>query len=94
MTGKLTLISNVKGRALLFQRFWYIRFVDQKELSLTGMTRDGVFLVEDGEIIHPLKDFRWNWKPLDLFSRIEKLGTPERKGQLSVPPMIIGPTAL
>ncbi|MCD4702266.1 MAG: hypothetical protein K8S24_10465, partial [Candidatus Aegiribacteria sp.] len=88
------LISSVKGRALLFRRFWYIRFVDQKELSLTGMTRDGVFLVEDGEIVHPLKDFRWNWKPLDLFSKIEKLGTPERKGQLSVPPMIIGPTAL
>ncbi len=88
------LISSVPGRALLFRRFWYIRFVDQKELSLTGMTRDGVFLVEDGEIVHPVKDFRWNWKPLDLFSRIEKLGTPERKGQLSVPPMIIGPTAL
>lgn len=88
------LISSVQGRALLFRRFWYIRFVDQKELSLTGMTRDGVFLVEDGEIVHPVKDFRWNWKPLELFSRIEKLGTPERKGSLSAPPMIIGPTAL
>ncbi len=88
------LVSNVKGRALLFRRFWYIRFVDQKELSLTGMTRDGVFLVEDGKVVHPVEDFRWNWKPLDLFSRIEKLGAPERKGQLSVPPMIIGPTVL
>ncbi|MCK4807792.1 MAG: hypothetical protein KAT09_09100, partial [Candidatus Aegiribacteria sp.] len=88
------LISSIKGKALLFRRFWYIRFVDQKELSLTGMTRDGVFLVEDGEIIHPIADFRWNWKPLELFSRIEKLGTPERKWQLSVPPMIIGPTKL
>ncbi len=88
------LVSSTPGRALLFRRFWYIRFVDQKELSLTGMTRDGVFLVEDGKIIHPVKDFRWNWKPLDLFSRIEKLGTPQRKGQISVPPMVIGPTAL
>ncbi|MCK5117588.1 MAG: hypothetical protein KAR44_13405 [Candidatus Aegiribacteria sp.] len=88
------LISSTPGRALLFRRFWYIRFVDQKELSLTGMTRDGVFLVEDGKIVHPVEDFRWNWKPLDLFSRIEKLGTSERKGQLSVPPMVIGPTAL
>ena len=88
------LVSSTPGRALLFRRFWYIRFVDQKELSLTGMTRDGVFLVEDGKIVHPVADFRWNWKPLDLFSRIEKLGTPERKGQLSIPPMVIGPTAL
>lgn len=88
------LIRSTPGRALLFRRFWYIRFVDQKELSLTGMTRDGVFLVENGRIVHPLKDFRWNWKPLDLFSRIEKLGTPERKWQFSVPPMVIGPTEL
>ncbi len=88
------LLCSTPGRALLFRRFWYIRFVDQKELSLTGMTRDGVFLVEDGKIIHPVADFRWNWKPLDLFSRIEKLGTAERKGQLSVPPMVIGPTVL
>ena len=88
------LVSSTRGRALLFRRFWYIRFVDQKELSLTGMTRDGVFLVEDGKIVHPVADFRWNWKPLDLFSRIEKLGTAERKGQISVPPMVIGPTAL
>ena len=88
------LLSSTPGRALLFRRFWYIRFVDQKELSLTGMTRDGVFLVENGKIVHPVADFRWNWKPLDLFSRIEKLGTSERKGQLSVPPMVIGSTAL
>ena len=88
------LLCSTPGRALLFRRFWYIRFVDQKELSLTGMTRDGVFLVEDGKIMHPVADFRWNWKPLDLFSRIEKLGTSKRKGQLSVPPMVIGPTPL
>jgi predicted Zn-dependent protease len=91
-TGEL--VRSIKGRALLFRRFWYIRFVDQKELSLTGMTRDGVFLVDNGEIVHPVKDFRWNWKPLELFSRIEKLGTPERKGQLSIPPMVIGKTVL
>lgn len=88
------LVGNVRGRALLFRRFWYIRFVDQKELSLTGMTRDGVFLVEDGRILHPVKDFRWNWKPLDLFSRIEMLGTPESKGRIIAPAMAIGPVEL
>ncbi|MCK5064916.1 MAG: hypothetical protein KAQ97_06515 [Candidatus Fermentibacteraceae bacterium] len=88
------LISKVDGRALLFRRFWYIRFVDQKELSLTGMTRDGVFLVENGKILHPVKDFRWNWKPLDLFNKIEILGSAVRKGQGSVPPMVISETVL
>ena len=88
------LINSVDGRALLFRRFWYIRFVDQKELSLTGMTRDGVFLVENGRIMHPVKDFRWNWKPLDLFNEIEILGKAVRKGQGSVPPMIISETVL
>jgi len=88
------LIRSVKGKALLFRRFWYIRFIDQKEFSLTGMTRDGVFLIENGEIVHPVADFRWNWKPLELFSRIEKLGAPERKWQFSVPSMVIGPTQL
>ncbi|MBD3277312.1 MAG: hypothetical protein GF388_03345 [Candidatus Aegiribacteria sp.] len=86
------LIGGVKGRALLFRRFWYIRFVDQKELSLTGMTRDGVFLVENGRIVHPLKDFRWNWKPLDLFSRIEKMGETRKLGKISVPSVVVGPT--
>lgn len=75
-------------RCLRIRRFWYIRFVDQKSLTLTGMTRDGVFLCENGSAT-PVKDFRWNWKLLDLFSRIEALGTPERKGFVTVPPMLL-----
>jgi len=75
-------------RCLRIRRFWYIRFVDQKTLTLTGMTRDGVFLCENGSVT-PVKDFRWNWKPLELFSRIEALGTPERKGFMTVPPMLL-----
>lgn len=76
------------GRCLRIRRFWYIRYVDMKSLELTGMTRDGVFLVEGGEA-RPMRDFRWNWKLLDLFSRIELLGTPERKGWAMVPPMLL-----
>ncbi len=75
-------------RCLRIRRFWYIRFVDQKSLALTGMTRDGVFLCENGSAT-PVKDFRWNWKPLELFSRIEALGAPERKGFVTVPPMLL-----
>jgi len=84
------LISGV-DRGILIRRFWYIRFVDQKTMKLTGMTRDGVYLVENGRIVRPLKDFRWNWRPLELFSTIEKLGEAVRKGPGMIPPVVIGP---
>ncbi|MBN1434155.1 hypothetical protein JW921_05300 [Candidatus Fermentibacterales bacterium] len=76
-------------RGLLIRRFWYIRFIDQKELSLTGMTRDGVFWVEDGKVRFPVRDFRWNEHVLDLFARTAFLGTPERKDSVMAPPALI-----
>lgn len=76
-------------RGILIRRFWYIRFVDQKSLKLTGMTRDGVFLVENGKIVKPLKDFRWNWRPLELFSNVLSTGAVERKGAGMIPPVVI-----
>lgn len=74
---------------LLIRRLWYIRFVDQKSLQITGMTRDGVFGVRDGSVTGPLRDFRWNWKPLELFERISWMGEPVRKGRLHVPPIVL-----
>ncbi len=82
------LIKNV-DKGILFRRFWYIRFVDQKTLKLTGMTRDGVFLVENGKIVKPLKDFRWNWRPLEIFSNILQVGAAERKAYGMIPPVVI-----
>lgn len=76
-------------KGILIRRFWYIRFVDQKTLKLTGMTRDGVFLVENGKIVKPLKDFRWNWRPLELFSNMLHIGTAERKAPGMIPPVVI-----
>ncbi|MCD6587752.1 MAG: TldD/PmbA family protein [Candidatus Fermentibacteraceae bacterium] len=76
-------------RGILIRRFWYIRFVDQKTLKLTGMTRDGVFLVENGKIVKPLKDFRWNWRPLELFSRILNVGKPVQQAAGMIPPVVI-----
>lgn len=86
--GSAADLAGMTGRCLRIRRFWYIRFVDQKSLELTGMTRDGVFLCEGGTM-KPVKDFRWNWKPLEMFSRIEALGAPERKGMVSVPPVLL-----
>ncbi|MDM7992872.1 MAG: metallopeptidase TldD-related protein [Candidatus Fermentibacter sp.] len=86
--GTASELAAQSGRCLRIRRLWYIRYVDQKSLILTGMTRDGVFLCENGSA-RPVEDFRWNWRPLDLLSRIEALGTPERKGFMVVPPMLL-----
>ena len=87
--GTVTDLVSTVERGILIRRFWYIRFVDQKTLKLTGMTRDGVFLVENGKIVRAIKDFRWNWRPLELFSRIEKMGKAVRKAYGSVPPVVV-----
>lgn len=93
MKGDAGTIQDLIGktkRGILVRRLWYIRFVDQKTLLLTGMTRDGVFMVRDGRVEEPLRDFRWNWRPLELFGRIESLGSQERKSYAFVPPVTVG----
>ena len=56
-------------RGLLLTCLWYIRAVDVQTLLLTGLTRDGVYLVEDGEITGAVNNFRWNESPVDLLRR-------------------------
>ena len=56
-------------RGLLLTCLWYIRAVDEQSLLLTGLTRDGVYLVEDGEITGSVNNFRWNESPVDLLRR-------------------------
>ena len=56
-------------RGLLLTCFWYIRAVDEQTLLLTGLTRDGVYLVESGEITGAVNNFRWNESPVDLLRR-------------------------
>ena len=61
-------------RGLLITFFWYIRPVDQMTLLNTGMTRDGLFLIENGEIVGPVQNFRWNESPAVSFNNITMLG--------------------
>jgi predicted Zn-dependent protease len=56
-------------RGLLLTCLWYIRMVDPQTLLLTGLTRDGVYLVEGGEITAAVNNFRWNESPIDLLRR-------------------------
>src|SRR5205807_378200 len=61
-------------RGLLLTCLWYIREVDPETLLLTGLTRDGVFLVEDGEVVGRVNNFRWNESPVGLLGRIAEVG--------------------
>lgn len=62
---------------LLLTCFWYIREVDPERLLLTGLTRDGVYLIEDGEVVGAVNNFRWNESPLELLGRISEIGASE-----------------
>ena len=65
------------GRGLLLTCLWYIREVDPETLLLTGLTRDGVYLVEDGEVVGAVNNFRWNESPVGLLGRLTETGRSE-----------------
>ncbi|MGJ6123540.1 metallopeptidase TldD-related protein [Mycolicibacterium sp. Y3] len=64
-------------RGLLLTTLWYIRTVDPAVLLLTGLTRDGVYLIEDGEVRAAVNNFRFNESPLDLLRRATEAGIAE-----------------
>jgi predicted Zn-dependent protease len=99
MTGGNTpieeMIKNTK-RGVLVTRFWYIRSVDPRSMLFTGLTRDGTFLIEDGKISKPVKNFRFNESPVAMLSNIEAMGRSERTTgsevddwPVSVPPLLV-----
>jgi predicted Zn-dependent protease len=65
-------------RGLLVTCLWYIREVDPQTLLLTGLTRDGVYLIEGGEVKGAVNNFRFNESPIDLLGRITEVGRTER----------------
>ena len=65
-------------RGLLVTRLWYLREVDPRTALYTGLTRDGVFLVENGKVTKAVKNFRFNESPLFLLNNIEALGPTQR----------------
>lgn len=72
------MVAATTGRGLLLTCMWYIREVDPATLLLTGLTRDGVYLVEDGEVVGEVNNFRFNESPVDLLSRASEAGRTER----------------
>jgi predicted Zn-dependent protease len=69
-------------RALLVTRFWYIRSVDPRTATLTGLTRDGVWWIEKGKIAYPVRNLRFNQSMIEMLApgNVEMVGAPERVG--------------
>ncbi len=69
-------------RGILLGRFWYIRGVDQRTALQTGLTRDGIWYIENGKIKHPVTNFRFNQSLLELLApgNVEMIGASERVG--------------
>jgi len=81
MTGDSTELADMIAateRGLLLTTLWYMREVDPTTLLLTGLTRDGVYLVEDGEVTSAVNNFRFNESPLDLLRRATQAGVSEQ----------------
>ncbi|HEX8554237.1 MAG TPA: TldD/PmbA family protein, partial [Sphingomonas sp.] len=78
--GTKTTADLIRGteRGILVTRLWYIRMVDPQTVLLTGLTRDGTFYIENGEIKYPLKNFRFNESPVIMLNNIDELGRPVR----------------
>jgi len=87
------LIASV-DRGLLVTRFWYIRVVNQQTAQLTGLTRDGVFLIEQGKVTSPVMNFRFNQSPVEMLKNTVAMGKPVRVrggegGGMIAPPIVV-----
>lgn len=95
--GTASLDELIKGteKGILVSRLWYIRMVDPQTLLLTGLTRDGTFYIENGQVKFPIKNMRFNESPVIMLNNVEALGRPERTISVEsyrsylVPPMKI-----
>jgi predicted Zn-dependent protease len=76
-TSTADMIKQTK-RGLLITRFWYIREVDPQTVLLTGLTRDGVFLIEDGAITQSSCNFRFNESPVAMLNKVLAMGPSVR----------------
>jgi predicted Zn-dependent protease len=89
--GKTSVDEMVRStkKGLLVTRFWYIRSVEQMKLLQTGMSRDGVFLVEDGKIKHGVKNMRFNESLPNFLENVAAIGPAKCIDGVLAPPMKI-----
>ncbi|HYM20719.1 MAG TPA: TldD/PmbA family protein [Candidatus Kapabacteria bacterium] len=84
-------LTTVK-EGLLITSFWYIRDVDMQSMLKTGLTRDGVYWIKNGEIKYAVTNFRWNESPINVLKNVEEMSkqvvTAPRDGDDSTPMMV------
>tara|TARA_R100001369_G_scaffold92896_1_gene141120 strand:+ start:145576 stop:146889 length:1314 start_codon:yes stop_codon:yes gene_type:complete len=87
--GSASLEELIKGtkKGILVTRLWYIRSVDPQTLLYTGLTRDGTFYIENGQLKYPVKNFRFNESPIIMLNNLEELGQQVRINGNLVPYM-------
>lgn len=88
-TASLEELISTTEKGILVTRFWYTRWVDPQTLLYTGLTRDGTFYIENGEIKFPVKNFRFNESPVIMLNNLEEMGKPVRTRGNMVPPLKI-----
>jgi predicted Zn-dependent protease len=78
--GTSTMEELIAGteRGVLVTRFWYIRPLDPQTILVTGLTRDGLFLIEKGKVTRPVKNMRWNESPIVAFNNLDAMTPAER----------------
>lgn len=79
--GSLEDLIRSTKQGVLVTSIWYIRSVDPRSMLLTGLTRDGVFWIENGKIAYPVNNFRWNDSPISVLKNIDAMSR-----SLRVPP--------
>ena len=87
--GNQSLADMIKStdKGILVTRLWYVRMVDPQTLLQTGLTRDGTFYIENGQIKFPVKNFRFNESAVIVLNTIESLGAPVRMNGNMIPPV-------
>jgi predicted Zn-dependent protease len=78
------LLKGIK-RGVLITRFWYLRDLDPQSILVTGLTRDGTFLIENGAIAGPVNNFRFNESPIQMLAKCDAIGSPWLADGMRVP---------
>jgi predicted Zn-dependent protease len=84
-TGTVEDLVSGTDRGLLVTRFWYIRTVNPQTVQVTGLTRDGVWLIEKGKVVGPVNNFRFNDGPVNLLKNVEAVSAAVSTGDVVVP---------
>jgi predicted Zn-dependent protease len=89
--GKGTVADLVRrvDRGLLVTRVWYTNVVDPKSVTLTGMTRDGLFAIENGKVTHAVRNFRFNESVVQMLNQVEALSSLECSGGVVCPGILV-----